>query len=202
MLGWCKNRVWHVNPRVQQTACLRWNACDPGFQQAAWAHNLCRSGLSLAPLRCGRGSPQGLCSPRGGCRTCEEDSVEDKDGVHVLGVVKWSVTYDVARWSVTVLGARHKQCAPWSLSHAVRGVNAWWQQARTSTLAKCAWEKRVRGRCTVYTPHTMHIFGIFQVKLSYQNGGVLTGLWKKSDNIFIESNGIIGTRNGSPNRSS
>ena len=23
--------VWHVNPRVQQTACLRWSARDPGF---------------------------------------------------------------------------------------------------------------------------------------------------------------------------
>ena len=34
----------HVNPRVQQPACLRWNPCDPGFQQAAWAHNLWRMG--------------------------------------------------------------------------------------------------------------------------------------------------------------
>ena len=39
-----------------------------------------------APLRCGRRSPQGSCSLRSGCGTCEEDSVEDKEGVHVLGV--------------------------------------------------------------------------------------------------------------------
>ena len=37
-------------------------------------------GSAKAPLRCGRRSPQGLCSLRGGCRTCEE-------GVPVLGVM-------------------------------------------------------------------------------------------------------------------
>ena len=31
---------------------------------------------------------QGLCSLKGGCRTCEENSVEDKEGVPVLGVIK------------------------------------------------------------------------------------------------------------------
>ena len=35
-----------------------------------------------------RGPPQDLCSLRGGCRTCEQDSVEDKKGVNVLGVVE------------------------------------------------------------------------------------------------------------------
>ena len=46
------------------------------------------SGSAKAPLRYARGSPQGSCSLRGGCRTCEGDSVEDKEGVHVLGAVK------------------------------------------------------------------------------------------------------------------
>ena len=36
--------IWHVTPRVQQTACLLWDACDPGLQQAAWAHNLWKVG--------------------------------------------------------------------------------------------------------------------------------------------------------------
>ena len=27
--------VWHVNPRVQWTACLRWNACDPWFSASS-----------------------------------------------------------------------------------------------------------------------------------------------------------------------
>ena len=31
--------------------------------------------------------PQGLCSLRSGCGTCEEGSVEDKEGVPVLGVI-------------------------------------------------------------------------------------------------------------------
>ena len=39
------------------------------------------SGSGKAPLRCGRGSPYGLCSLRGGCRKCEE-------GVPVFGVIK------------------------------------------------------------------------------------------------------------------
>ena len=36
-------------------------------------------------------------SLRDGCRTCEEDSVEDKEGVRVLGAVNGGVTYDIAR---------------------------------------------------------------------------------------------------------
>ena len=52
----------------------------------------CRSvngrGSAKAPLRCGRRSPQGLCSLRGGCWKREEESVEDKEGVPVVGVIK------------------------------------------------------------------------------------------------------------------
>ena len=54
-------------------------------------HSLARvkgRGSAKAPLTCGRGSPQPVCLLRGGCETCEEDSVEDKEGVHVLGEVK------------------------------------------------------------------------------------------------------------------
>ena len=40
-------------------------------------------GSAKAPLRCGRGSAQGLGSLRSGCKAGEEDSVEDKEEVHV-----------------------------------------------------------------------------------------------------------------------
>ena len=39
-----RSRVWHVNPRVQWADRLRWSACNPGVQQAAWAHNPYRVG--------------------------------------------------------------------------------------------------------------------------------------------------------------
>ena len=42
-----------------------------------------------APLRLGRKSAQGLGSLRSGYKAGEEDRVEDKEGVHMLGVVKW-----------------------------------------------------------------------------------------------------------------
>ena len=50
-----------------------------------------------APLRLHRGSAQGYGSLRSGCEAGEEDSVEDKEGVHVLGVVKSGATNDIAR---------------------------------------------------------------------------------------------------------
>ena len=46
------------------------------------------SGLCQSATQMCRGPPQDLCSLRGGCRTREQDSVEDKKGVKVLGVVK------------------------------------------------------------------------------------------------------------------
>ena len=51
-------------------------------------HRVKGRGSAKAPVRCGRGSPQPVCLLRGGCETCEEDSVEDKEEVHVLGEVK------------------------------------------------------------------------------------------------------------------
>ena len=45
-------------------------------------------GSAKAPLKLPRGSAQGVGSLRSGCRTCEKNSVEDKEGVQVLGVVK------------------------------------------------------------------------------------------------------------------
>ena len=45
-------------------------------------------GSAKAPLRLHRGSAQGLGSLRNGCKACEEDSVKDKERVHVLGAVK------------------------------------------------------------------------------------------------------------------
>ena len=45
-------------------------------------------GSAKAPLRGGRRSPQGLCSLTRGYRTCEEDNVEDKEGVPVLEEIK------------------------------------------------------------------------------------------------------------------
>ena len=46
------------------------------------------SGLCQSATQMCRGPPQDFCSLRGGCRTREQDSVEDKKGVKVLGVVK------------------------------------------------------------------------------------------------------------------
>ena len=62
------------------------------------------SGLSQSATQRCRRSPQGSCSLRVGCRTCEEDSVKDKEGVLVLGVIKRGATHG--------FGARHEQCAP------------------------------------------------------------------------------------------
>ena len=45
-------------------------------------------GSAKSPLRLQRASAQGLGSVRSGCKAGEEDSVEDKERVHVLGVVK------------------------------------------------------------------------------------------------------------------
>ena len=45
-------------------------------------------GSAKAPLRLHRGSAQGLGSLESGSKAGEEDSVEDEEGVHVLGVVK------------------------------------------------------------------------------------------------------------------
>ena len=44
-------------------------------------------GLSQSATQMRR-SPRGVCSLKGGCRTCEEDSAQDNDGMHVLGAVK------------------------------------------------------------------------------------------------------------------
>ena len=70
----------------------------------------CRSSVKVW-LRRGRRSPQGLSSLRGWCRTCDE-------GVSVLEVIQWGITYDITRRSVTVFGTRRKKCTPWFLSHA------------------------------------------------------------------------------------
>ena len=45
-------------------------------------------GSAKAPLSLGRRSAQGLDSLRSGCKAGKEDCIEDKEGVHVLGVVK------------------------------------------------------------------------------------------------------------------
>ena len=96
------------------------------------------------------------------CRSCEEESVEDKEGVPVLGAIKWSVTCDTCALRCDCCGARHQQCAPWFLEP--RGASGQsvtmrlyvpgplWQQARTSTLAKCAWEKNVCAAGVLFTP--------------------------------------------------
>ena len=49
------------------------------------------------------------------------------------------------------------------------------------------------------SPHTTHILGRFLVGLSYQSGGVLTGLWQKEDDTqIIDPTGTEGPPNGSP----
>ena len=105
-------------------------------------------GSAKAPLSCGRRSPQGLCSLREGCRTCEE-------GVPVLGVIKWNVTYDIARWSVNVWEKdtdnvlRDSWATRDAWGQCVMSVTRWLYNNR-------AWEKRVRRRCTMYTDQLQH----------------------------------------------
>ena len=45
--------------------------------------NVKDGGSAKAPLRCGRRSSQGVCSLRGGCKTCGKDDVENKEGTTV-----------------------------------------------------------------------------------------------------------------------
>ena len=47
-------------------------------------------------------------------------------------------------------------------------------------LTQCLGPKCLLSRCL---PHTTHIPGRLLAKLSYQTGGVLTGLWQKSDAV-------------------
>ena len=80
-------------PSPSPTTAVCDEALDEATQHLSQEHDdqaqTVKHGSSAkAPLRCGRRSPQGLCSLTVGCKTCEEDSVEDKEGVHVLGVVK------------------------------------------------------------------------------------------------------------------
>ena len=85
--------------------------------------------------------------------------------VNVLGVVKWGVTCDIARWSVDVLVQDTNSVLRDPLSHAVRGVSAWlcgctYLDNCDHRLGQARWQnphakKRVRGRCTVHTSWTL-----------------------------------------------
>ena len=89
----------------------------------------------LSSVKCR--SPHGLCSLKEGFRISAE-------GVPVLGVIKWGVTYDIARWSVNFFWKDTNNVLRDSCSHAwcvrlVREDSGKMTVQKLYMGKKCAW---------------------------------------------------------------
>ena len=142
--------VGHVNPRVLQASCLRQNA---------WAHNLWNCGfghianthMSRICARFNLAGKENRISCGKSCRGKRKNAnTKWKCAAH-----QKSSVWHGARWREHFWTMTKTQSFILSLEPDVK-----WMPATTTTWTTnadwlCAWEKRVRGRCTVYTLHQL-----------------------------------------------